>query len=116
MKSILILSKLPKNIELISEIFKKEGFSSLSATSYEELDKFLLDASFDLALLDIAGFDNKIFSYCEKLNKLGKAFFIISPFKNPKIDNEGVKKGAKGVLVKPLVIKELTELIKAMLQ
>jgi DNA-binding response OmpR family regulator len=114
MATILILSKLSKNLELMAEFFKKQGFDSISASSYEDLDRILSSLSFDVALLDIGGFDSKIWHYCEKINKHGTPFFIISAVKNPKIDKEGLKKGARGVLVKPLVMKELNEIIKAL--
>ncbi|ODA43904.1 Two-component system response regulator OmpR [Thermodesulfovibrio sp. N1] len=114
MTTILILSKLNKNLELVAEFFKKQGFDSVSASSYEDLDRILSSLSFDIALLDIGGFDSKIWHYCEKINNYGKPFFIISSVKNPKIDKEGIKKGARGVLVKPLVMKELNEIIKAL--
>lgn len=116
MATILILTKIEKNLELMANFLNKQGFTSVSALSYDDLDKILVQNEFDLALLDIAGFDSRIWSYCERINQLGKAFFLISPVKNPKIDREGLKKGARGVIVKPLVMKELMELIKAMLK
>lgn len=116
MATILVLSKITKNLELMADFLNKQGFNSVVASSYEDLDKIFMQNNFDLALLDIAGFDSKIWNYCERLSRADKPFFIISPIKNPKIDHEGVKKGAKGVIVKPLVMKELIDLINAMLK
>lgn len=116
MSTLLILSKIPKNIELMADFLKKHGFDSVPASSYEQLEEALSNNSFDAALLDISGFDSKIWSYCEKIKYTGKDFLIISSVKNPKIDHEGLKKGAKGVIGKPVVMKELIELIKAMLK
>lgn len=116
MATILVLSKMTKNLELMSDFLNKQGFVSVIASSYEDLDKIFNQNDFDLALLDIAGFDSKIWSYCERISQTEKPFFIISPIKNPKIDHEGLKKGAKGVIVKPLVMKELIDLINAMLK
>ncbi|MCX7771273.1 MAG: response regulator [Proteobacteria bacterium] len=116
MATILILSKTPKNIELMAEFLNKQGFNSVSASSYEDLDRIINDKNFDLALLDIVGFDNRIWSYFEKINQTDKPFFIISNLKNPKINSEGLKKGAKGVMVKPILMRELIDLIKAMLK
>lgn len=116
MPTILVLSKITKNLELMSDFLNKQGFDSVVASSYEDLDKIFNKNDFDLALLDIAGFDSKIWSYCERLSQADKPFFIISPQKNPKIDHESLKKGARGVIVKPLVMKELIDLINAMLK
>lgn len=116
MVNILILSRIERNLELMTNFLSKQGFTSVSALSYDDLDKILAQNDFDIALLDIAGFDSKIWSYCERINQTKKPFFIISPIKNPKIDHESLKKGARGVIVKPLVMKELIELIKAMVK
>lgn len=116
MATILILSRIKKNQELMANFLNTQGFTSVFASSFEDLDRIINQNDFDIALLDIAGFDSRIWSYCERINQLGKAFFLISPVKNPKIDHEGLKKGARGVIVKPLFMKELIELIKAMLK
>jgi len=116
MSTILVLSKITKNLELMIDFLNKQGLDSIVASSYEDLDRIFTQNDYDLALLDIAGFDSKIWSYCERISQAEKPFFIISPIKNPKIDHEGLKKGARGVIVKPLVMKELIDLINAMLK
>ncbi len=116
MATILILSKNEKNLELMARFLSKQGYNSILTSSYENLEKIIIENRFDLALLDIAGFDSRIWNYCERINKIEKPFFIISPIKNPKINHEGLKKGAKGILEKPLVMKELIDLINVLLK
>jgi DNA-binding response OmpR family regulator len=64
-----------------------------------------------LALVDISGFDSSIWSYCERLRASTIPFLVIVPKQNFAIQREILAHGAQGVLVKPLVVKELMGLI-----
>ncbi|WP_038041190.1 response regulator [Thermodesulfobacterium hveragerdense] len=116
MKTILIISKLTKNVELMADFLQKQGYNTIKAYSYKDLDKILIDPHFDIAFLDIAGYDKNIWDYCKKLKLLNKPFYVLSSCNNPKIKEESLTRGAKGVIVKPIVIKEFLAIIQSLLR
>ncbi len=67
-----------------------------------------------LALLDIAGFDKTIWGPIEDLHSRGIPFLLISAgsANRDEVQREGANRGAEGVLIKPLIGKELLHLIK----
>ena len=68
-----------------------------------------------LGLIDITGFDNSIWNYCEQLKNQQIPFLIISPRQSAEIQNQSFVCGASNLLIKPLVIKQLFSLIKSLL-
>ena len=68
-----------------------------------------------MALIDISGFDRTIWQYCEQLREKGIPLLVISPRESATITQEGITHGARSVLVKPLVMKELLILIHSMI-
>jgi DNA-binding response OmpR family regulator len=67
-------------------------------------------------LVDIAGFDGQIWARCEKLRTAKIPFLIFSPRQSAAIQQASLSHGAKGVMVKPLVVKELMAVIRSILE
>jgi len=104
------------NLELLSQQLSKEGYEAVSAASLEELDSSLQDKKdISLALIDLSGFDQRIWERCGELQKAKTPFIIISPQRSPTIQRDSMKHGASGLLVKPVGIKELMEYIHTLL-
>ncbi|MCB0054670.1 MAG: hypothetical protein KDE24_34575, partial [Caldilinea sp.] len=69
----------------------------------------------DLALVDITGFDPSIWSRCARLHDANTPLLVISPRQSAAIQQESALHGAHGLLVKPLVMRELSTLIRRLL-
>ncbi len=115
-QTILVVDSNTNSLEQLAQQLEREGFIAIHAASLAELDQVLLSESkVDLALIDVSGFDQSIWSRCEQLNKLKVPFMIISPQRSPIIQQDSVKSGARGVLVKPIGVKELLEYVRTLL-
>lgn len=105
-----------RNLELLSQFLGQEGYETVTAASLEECDR-ALDERTDirLALVDIAGFGQDIWQRCERLRAADIPLIIISPRQSAAIQQASLTYGARGVLVKPLVVKELLGLVSSLL-
>jgi len=114
--SILTVGSNRANLELLSQQLQKEGYEVLSVASLEELDQTIQEKkNITIALIDLSGFDERIWDRCEELRKAKTPFIVISPQRSPLIQRDSMKHGASGLLVKPLGIKELMEYIHTLL-
>lgn len=114
---VVVLSSLPRNTELLVEFLQRQGYAAQGATNLNDLDRLLDDgADISLALLDISGLNSGLWSRCERLQTLGIPFLIISPRQSAVVERESLVHGARGTLTKPLVMRELTALVKALLK
>lgn len=116
--TILVVNRLPRNLQLLAEFLGKEGYTTLTAATYEELDQVLRQTQqtpIDGALVDIAGYDSGIWMRCEQLRSAKIPFLVVSPQQSAAIQQAGLAHGARSVMVKPLVIKELIGVIQSIL-
>ena len=114
--TVLLVNHLPRNLQLLAEYLGKEGFTTIGASNYEEFDEALQQqAPIDGALVDIAGFDTQIWTRCEALRTAKIPFLVVSPQQSAAIQQAGIAHGARSVMVKPLVVKELIGVIKSIL-
>ncbi len=113
---ILMVNSNPRNLELLEHFLAKAGYQTKGAASLEEANLRLEDAETpSLALVDIAGFDQRIWAFCESLRAREIPFLIISPRYSSALQQESITRGARGILVKPLAMQELLALVKTML-
>lgn len=116
-RTLLLVSHLPRNLQLLAEFLGKEGYATLTATNYEAFDHALTQPqAIDGGLIDIAGFDGEIWVRCERLRAAKIPFLIFSPKQSAAIQQASLTHGAKGVMVKPLVVKELVGVIQSILE
>lgn len=114
---ILLVNRNQRNLELLAEFLRKEGYTISTAASLEQFDRALAEESnVGLVLLDIAGFDQSIWQRCELLRSQQRPFLVISPRQSSAIQQASLSHGARGVMIKPLVVKELMGVIKSMLE
>ena len=115
--TLLLVSHLPRNLQLLADFLTKEGYATLTAANYEEFDQALNQSqAIAGSLVDIAGFDSQIWTRCEQLRAAKIPFLIFSPRQSTAIQQASITHGAKGVMVKPLVVKELITVIRSILE
>jgi DNA-binding response OmpR family regulator len=107
---IVVVNSNQADLGQLSQQLVKEGYDTLGAASLEELDKIMrMSKKIDLILIDLSGFDQRIWERCETLHKAKIPYIVISPQRSPFIQRESMKHGASCLLLKPLGIKELLE-------
>ncbi|MFC1972345.1 response regulator [Chloroflexota bacterium] len=107
---ILIADSNRADLGVLSQQLVKEGYDTLDAASLEELDERIrVSKKIALGLIDLSGFDERIWERCEVLRKARIPYIVISPQRSPLIQRDSMKHGANGLLVKPLGIRELLE-------
>ncbi len=118
---ILILDHNTQNLTLLDQFLQKAGYNTIAVTTLDGLRQVLTNdfksRPILLALLDIAGFDKTIWGPIEDIHTKGIPFLIISAGSGNRaiIQREGADRGAAGVLIKPLIGKELLHLIKQLI-
>jgi CheY-like chemotaxis protein len=111
--SILILSSNRGEAESLGQSLSREGYETLTATTLAELDDLIQSRErIKLVLLDISGFDKTVWQHCGQLREARIPFMVITPQRSPMVQDESIKCGAGGVLVKPISAKELAEHIR----
>jgi DNA-binding response OmpR family regulator len=112
---ILAIDRNKQNLALLDKFLSKEGYRVIGSSSLEEFEHNLMEQKdIKLVLIDISGFDQTIWNYCEKIRLKGIPMVVISPRQSAAIQKESFSRGASGVLIKPLVIKELLGVIKGL--
>ncbi len=114
--TILALNRNPRNLELLTQFLGKRGLLVVGVTTLEEFARAVDEKPISVALVDITGFDSTIWEHCERLRARDIPFLILSPRQSAALQQEGLARGARGVLVKPLVSEELVRLINSMLK
>src|SRR5436309_2245601 len=114
---ILAVDRNRRNPELLAELLCKEGYATLTGATVEEFEQALVaHADVALALVDLAGFDRRIWDGCERLRERGVPFLVLSHRRAEAVaQREGLSHGAKGVLLKPLAMRELLGMIRSLL-
>jgi DNA-binding response OmpR family regulator len=114
---LLLVNHLPGNLQLLVDFFSKAGYVTLTAATYEQFDQALAQAqSIAGALVDVAGFDAHIWRRCEQLRSSKIPFLVVSPRQSAVILQASLSHGAKGMMVKPLVVKELISVVQSILE
>lgn len=113
---ILIVDNNRSQAEILSQSLITEGYETRIAGDMIDADAVLgKEAGIRLILMDISGFDRTIWDHCDKLRSKGIPFVVIAPQRSLFVQQESLKCGARGVLVKPVSAKEMTDHIKAVL-
>ncbi len=106
-----------RNLELVAEFLGRQGFQTVGASTLAELDQVLdQHPALALALVDVAGFDRQIWQRCDRLRSAKIPFLVISPGLITGLQQESLAHGAKGLVTKPLVVKELLGLIRTLIE
>ena len=115
--SILVLDHNQRNLELLAQFLGQAGYQVLAARDLDESGQMLeAHGEIGLALINLAGFDRRIWDLCEQVRTKGMPLLVISPKQSVAIEMESLAHGARGVLTKPLVVRELLVLIQRLLE
>src|SRR2546430_1284352 len=114
---ILTVDHNPRNLELLSQFLGQAGYQTILATGMEEFDQAMASGEeIELALVDIAGFDSRIWECCKRLRDRNIPLLIISPKQSAAIQQTSLAHGAQSVLIKPLVVRELLGIMRSLLE
>jgi DNA-binding response OmpR family regulator len=114
---ILSVDRNRRNSELLAQFLAKQGYQVLSAASQAEIESVLANTKkIELVLLDISGFDRQIWSLCQRLQEKAIPFVAIAAPHQAGMQQACLARGALGLLVKPLVARNLLQLIRNLLQ
>lgn len=88
----------------------------MMASSFEEF-ALAIDPphNIGIALVDISGFDRRIWDCCEQLRSHQIPFLILSPKQSAVIQQESLHHGARSILIKPLAVRQLLSLVHSLL-
>lgn len=88
----------------------------MTASSFEEFARAIeLPDRIGIALVDISGFDRRIWECCEQLQTHQIPFLILSPKQSAVIQQESYCRGARSILIKPLAVKQLLGIVHSLL-
>ena len=114
---ILAVDRNQRNLELLAQFLGQAGYQVFAARDASEAGRVLDEhAEIGLALINLAGFDRSIWDLCEQVRTKGLPLLVISPKQSVAIEMESLAHGARGVLTKPLVVRELLALIQRLLE
>jgi DNA-binding response OmpR family regulator len=106
-----------RNQELLAQFLGKAGYQTIGVSTLEQLDTTINDSpTIGLALVDISGFDRSIWQHCEQLRTKNIPLLVLSPRYTATLQQESLAHGARSMLIKPLVVKELLGLIRSLLE
>jgi DNA-binding response OmpR family regulator len=116
---ILVINHNRRNLELmtrlLTQFLEQRGYQVLATVSLETVDPVLCPHTIKLALIDISGFDARIWEFCQRLRQQQIPFLVISPQQQAAIQQASAISGAISCLTKPLIMKELLRLVWTLL-
>ena len=71
--------------------------------------------SIDIAVFDVSGFSSEVWALCDKLRERSVPFVVISSAPSADIESRAAHSGARVVMTKPLVVRNLIRVLHAML-
>ncbi len=116
---ILAVDRNHRNLELLANLLRNEGFEIISGVDLEGFDRALArPEAIRLALVDLDGFDAKIWERCLLLQQARIPFLVVLPFSSSwmQLEKKSHECGALAVLLKPVLAKRLLGLIHTLLQ
>jgi DNA-binding response OmpR family regulator len=114
---ILVLDHNTRNLILLTQFLEQQGYQVLPTLSLEDVAAALKSMTkISLALIDISGFDSSIWAACQQLREQEIPFLVISPRHHAAIQQASIAHGAKGLLNKPIAMREFLQLIQELLK
>lgn len=116
-KRILVVNSNSRNLDILKSFLEDNGYFFIGVSTYEDIEVEISQGlTIDLVLLDITGFSSKIWDYCKIFSEKGIPVITLSPKNDPVVKKEGMIHGSRSILVKPLVMNEILNLIKNLLE
>lgn len=113
---ILLASVSPGNLKVLRQVFEKEGYRTLGASTIADLERYInWDESISLALLDLDGFSASIWEKCEQLRNNAVPFFLISARTSNAVQSTSMAQLGRNFLTKPVAINNLMRMVRDLL-
>ncbi len=113
---LLAVESMEPNLRLLSRILASNGFACDTALGIAAFDDALASSvTFDLALVDATGLDASVGEHGQRLHDRAVPLLVVSPRQSAVPQRQSFAHGAQSVLVKPLVARNLMELIRTLL-
>lgn len=104
-----------RNLEVLGQLLERQGCMCRTALGLEAFDEAIDSGdAFDLALVDVTGLDAGVWQRCKRLHDRDVHLLVISPRQSASLHQQGLSHGAQGVLVKPLIVRELVDLVRSL--
>jgi len=104
---ILVIEQNTCNLDLLRALLIQEGYLVVEATTLEKADQILEGDDINLALVDIEGFDYRVWERCEIMRRRGIPLLVVFSGTDNYQREESLRHGAQVVLAKPLITQEL---------
>jgi DNA-binding response OmpR family regulator len=96
----------------LSGALRAEGFDTLEAANLAELDQAMQTARISLAVIDVTGFDARIWSRCTRLGESAVPYFVLTAHRSPSLFRYSRRHGATACFSKPLSFEHLVEFVR----
>lgn len=112
---ILLLMRKPGNVRVLSQALAAHRYACVGAGDREMLETLLQNgAAPDLALVDVSGFGESVWSMCEILQHRNVPFIVLSAKQELGMSSRTLSYGAISILQKPIAKASLLKLIEGM--
>lgn len=117
-RTILVVDRNPRNLELLMQALAGHGFQTLCAPDLAHFDELLAHPeTIELALVDIDGFDAGIWERCQRLRERKVGVLVLVKRRTmPFVQVESARCGARAVLPKPLSPRQLTQMVQDLME
>jgi DNA-binding response OmpR family regulator len=105
-----------RNLELMQEILSSNGYSAVPVADLGGLEAWLDKGGVRAALIDLTGMDPAIWESCERMRAVGMPFIVLSSHVSVEGHHEGLSHGARDVMAKPLLMRELLAAVGGLLK
>ena len=113
---ILALNHNQRNLELLITHLGMHGYRTVTTHMLDEYVALLEEyETIHAALVDITGFDARIWQCCQQLQLRNIPFVVISHQQSSALFQTCLHHGARNLMVKPLVLKELLKVLQSLL-
>ncbi|MGE5659782.1 MAG: two-component system response regulator [Actinomycetota bacterium] len=114
--SILAINHNHQNLQLLAQFLEREGYPIVRVSRLESFEDVLNQTvTFGMALVDLSGFDRRIWDCCEQLRSQQIPFLVLSPKPSNTLQQKSLSHGARRMLVKPLIVRELLLIITSII-
>lgn len=115
MPEILLVMRKPGNIRVLRQVLEAHEYTCTQASHPAALEALFEQPSPpDLALIDVFGLGEAVWSMCELLQRHGVPFIVLSSKQELDLYGETLRSGGAGILQKPVVKALLLKLIGSM--
>lgn len=117
-RTILVVDRHPRNLQLLQEALKGDGFQTIGAPDLAQFDALIAQpGSLALALVDVDGFDTKIWERCRRLHDCQvEVLVMVKACSIHLAQIDCARCGARAVLPKPLSRRQLMQLVRGLIE